>query len=284
MKKFIKIFIIILLLTFAYSASASVLELNLDKSQIQEGGLSTLSVSLDTNGALVNTIEGDLVYNNRLIKIEKLDIGGSIVNLWIDKPKQEDTGRLHFSGIIPGGLSVSNGNIFSVVIRGQSIGSSNISLENINLFLNDGEGSRDSVKVNNVQIEIKENSTGSVELVERNDQFPPEEFNIVRSRDESLYDNQWFIAFSTQDKGVGVDHYRVCEFFGKVCTESGSPYLLKYQNPFYYINVTAYDTDGNSQDSTLVSRWIILIIILLSICILSLIFYLSNRYLKNYKV
>lgn len=284
MKNFLKIFIVTFILLFGYSANASVISLDLDKAQIKEGGLGKVSIYLDTSGDLVNTIEGDLVYNDKLVKVEKLEIGDSIINLWVDQPNIENASRIHFSGIIPGGLSITKGNIFSIIVRGQSAGLAEIDLENVNLFLNDGEGSRDEVSVNSAKITITENSTGEIEPLRIDDQAPPEEFKVVRTRDLSLYDNKWFIVFSTQDKGVGVDHYRVCESFGRDCVEAGSPYLLQHQNPFYYIKVTAYDTEGNAQDALLISNWIIFVIVLLIFCILGFLFYLYHRYFKNYKV
>lgn len=284
MKYFLKIFIVTFLLFFGYIANASVVSFDLGKTQILEGGLSKISIYLDTSGELVNTIEGDLVYNDKLIKIEKIEIGDSIINLWVDQPNADSVGRVHFSGIIPGGLSIAKGNIFSIIVRGQSVGIAGIDLENVNLFLNDGEGSMDEVSVNSAEITIIENSTGEIEPLNINDQAPPEEFKVVRTRDLSLYDNKWFVVFSTQDKGVGVDYYRVCESFGQDCVEASSPYLLQHQNPFYYIKVTAYDAEGNTQDALLISNWIIFVIVLLIFCILGFLLYLYYRYFKNYKV
>ncbi len=274
----------LLILFCAQNVHASSLNLVLDKTQIITGGLSNLSVILDTKGQLINTIEGDLVYDTNILKIEQVNIGSSFISFWVDKPVVENTGRVHFSGVVPGGVSLTTGEVFSVIFRGVSSGNNNFKLENVNLFINDGEGSKDEVKLQNVSLSILQNTNGVIEEIQNNDKIKPEKFKVFRTKDVSIFDNQYFLAFGTQDKGVGVAYYEVCEYLVKNCEQSESPYLLKYQNPFYYIVVSAYDINGNVRKSTLISNWLILSIVLLII----LIFYTKSlsfrRYLRKFKV
>lgn len=284
MKKLLKFFIIVAILIFSQNAFASVVDLSVDKSAITVGTLSNLEIKLDTQNNLVNTIEGDFVYDNKLLKVEQINTGSSFVSFWIDKPVDNGSGTVHFSGVIPGGISITNGTIFSLILRGKSEGNTSLKLSNVNLFLNDGEGSKDTVSYRDLPITIGINSAGDFEEFNTNDQISPVKFKILRSKDESIFDNKWFIVFSTQDKGVGIDYYTVCEFFKKSCVKADSPYLLKSQNAFYYVTVSAYDLNGNTEKSVLVSPWIILSLVLIIFIVLWFARRILYRYFRKYKV
>jgi hypothetical protein len=284
MNKFLKFFIITLMLIFTQDAFASVLDLSVDKNTITVGTLSNLEIKLDTQNNLVNTIEGDFLYDNKLLKVEQINTGSSFISFWVDKPVDNGSGTIHFSGVVPGGISITNGTIFSVVLRGKSTGNTSLKLDNVNLFLNDGEGSKDTVSYRDLPINIGVNLKGDFEEVSINDKTVPEKFKIVRSRDESIFDNKWFIVFSTQDKGVGIDYYTVCEFYKKYCTKADSPYLLKHQNAFYYLTVNAYDLNGNIEKSVLVSPWLVLSTILIIFVLFWFARRILYRYFRKYKV
>ncbi|MCC6323301.1 hypothetical protein IT400_00760 [Candidatus Nomurabacteria bacterium] len=285
MKKFQKIILIAFpLLIFSHIAFASVLSINIDKNKIEKGGISLVSVQLDTKLNSINTIEGDLKYDKNYLKIEKINIGNSFISFWVEKPSVINEGIIHFSGIVPGGVTITQGDVFSVIFRGLNEGQANITLENMNLFLNDGIGTKDEVKINNTNLIITKNTIQNEEQIISNDKTKPEKFTIERSRSRYIYDNKWFIVFSTQDKGGGVDHYDVCEFIKNNCVKGDSPYLLKYQTPFYRVVVRAYDMDGNIRDMTIVSNWLILIIVLLVGGIIYFILYIYRRYLYKYRV
>lgn len=269
---------------FAQNAFASVVDLSVDKSTITVGALSNLEIKLDTQNNLVNTIEGDFLYDNKLLKVEQINTGSSFVSFWIDKPVDNDSGVIHFSGVVPGGISIQNGAIFSVVLRGEATGNTSLKLDNVNLFLNDGEGSKDTVSYRDLPINIEVNLKGDFEEINVSDRISPEKFKILRSKDESIFDNKWFIVFSTQDKGVGIDYYTVCEFYKKYCTKVDSPYLLKYQNAFYYVTVNAHDLNGNTEKSVLVSPWLVLSTILIIFAVLLFVRRILYRYFRKYKV
>jgi len=58
-------------------------------------------------------------------------------------------------------------------------------------------------------------------------------------------DGKYFLVFSTQDKGSGVDHYEVREGRFGGFSEVSSPYILKYQSLDKKIFVKAIDKFGN---------------------------------------
>ena len=121
------------------------------------------------------------------------------------------------------------------------------------------------------------NLNDEVKPVILKDSIIPEKFIITRTKDSSIYDNKYFLVFSTTDKESGIDHYQVCEFFS--CVAGESPFLLQNQTPFYFVAVNAYDMNGNFISSTLTSIWLILLIVLLLpiIGILAFIFYRKIR-------
>jgi hypothetical protein len=276
----IKLFILfIFVFFFSRNVLAASLELNVEKNTIQAGEIFTATILLNTEGQSINTLEGDLKYDDKLIKAESVNIGNSFISFWVEKPDIKISGTIHFSGITPGGISASNSEVFKVMFRTLKTGNTSLLLNNVNLFLNDGKGSLVSTKITNANIKIVQgNGVMETSDVIRGDKIPPEKFNIIRTKDPSIFDNKYFIAFSTVDKGSGIDYYQVCEFFSCMTTES--PFLLKNQTPFYRIAVKAYDMNGNFTFSALTSPWLVILLAFLLftvIIIIYLCFYLRKN-------
>jgi hypothetical protein len=280
----IKLFIIFsIVFFFENSVFASSLSLDVAKSSFQEGEVFVVDISLNTEGESINTIEGGLKYDASLINAEAVNIGSSFVSLWMSKPDVKSEGIIRFSGIIPGGIVTSEGELFKVVFKTKKIGKADIFLENVNLFLNNGIGTIISPKIKNVNINInKGKSTDTISDVVLSDKESPEKFVITRTKDQSIYDNKWFIAFNAVDKGLGVDHYRVCEFYK--CMTGESPFILWNQTPFYRIVVSAYDMNGNYTSSTLTSPYLVLLLLALILIIFILFVFFYRRYLFSNRV
>lgn len=286
MNKYIKLIIISIVFIFCvtHTAYASTLSVNTNKTDVKTGGLFTVNVMLDSTNVPINTIEGDLVYDNSMLTPERINIGNSFISFWPDQPTVTNSGVIHFSGIVPGGVMVAKAEVFSVTFRANFTGTTNINISNASLYINDGQGTKDNTTVKNQNITIVQGPAGFQEVLDFKDNRAPEIFKITRTKDIAIFDGKYFVVFSTQDKGSGVDHYAVCEYIRKNCTNSESPYLLKYQNPFYRIIVIAYDGDGNIQEVILTSPWLILIIICLLLLIIKLGYSIYHRYLKKNKV
>lgn len=254
---------------FVQSAFAATLSVSPDKATLNKGDTFTATIFLNTEGQYINAIKGDLVYNANYLKAETVNIGDSFVSFWVEKPGIQTAGDINFSGVIPGGVVSNQLEVFKVIFRTQnSSGDASLLINNPNLYLNDGQGSIISPKIKNANIKISDKkSTENAAVVVLDDKVPPEKFNITRTRDPSIFDNKWFIDFSTIDKGSGVDHYQVCELFK--CVTAENPFSLFNQTPFYYIRVKAYDINGNMRSSMIVSVWFVLLVILLIIIICS---------------
>lgn len=267
-----------------HSANASVFSVNTNISEVKTGGLVTATVLLDSESKSINTIEGDLVYDNISLVAERVNIGNSFISFWVEKPTVLNKGRIHFSGIVPGGLTMANSEVFSVVFRGQNTGDSKIEIDNALIYLSDGLGTQDKTSVKNKILGIVKSDTNEIEKLDNTDTVPPQSFKITRTKDASLFDGKYFIVFSSQDKGTGINHYNVCEYTTKDCIISDSPYLLKYQNPFYRIIVRAYDANGNMEEVILTSPILIMLIIVLILVLLKSFMYIHYRYFKKNRV
>ena len=105
----------------------------------------TTTLVLDTTGDSINTIEGVLMVDPRLTKLDSGDIqvsdSGSIITYWITPPtydKQQNT--IRFAGGIPGGYTGSTGIILSIIFppySGQPIDRA-VSVRELRAYKNDG--------------------------------------------------------------------------------------------------------------------------------------------------
>jgi len=69
------------------------------------------------------------------------------------------------------------------------------------------------------------------------------------SRDDSMFDGNYFLTFSTTDKTSGIAHYDVVEGLS-LQEDTTSPYALKDQTLKQSLVVRAFDKAGNSVDYT----------------------------------
>ncbi len=277
MKNSFKLKLLILLFSLLYSHSllAANFDLDFDKDILQKNDLVILTISLNTEGQSINTIEGYLKYKPNFLKIETINTGGSFVNFWVNKPESSNDGTVYFSGVTPGGIMTNKGEVFKVIFRAEGVGTTNLSIEDISLFLNDGQGTLVNIKNENSSIKILKENNNILSPVISDDKIAPENFKIIRTRDNNIYENQWFIVFSTIDKNSGIDHYEICELFK--CITGESPILLKNQTPFYYIKVNAYDVNNNMVSSTLISTWFYIVIIIFIFLIFTTISYFYRK-------
>jgi len=254
----ITILSVFLLTLSTSSVLASGFSLSPINSQVEEGDSFSMTVYLTTEGEVVNTIEGDLNYNDEILELEQVRTGGSFISFWIEKPDGKNGSGAHFSGVVPGGINTTKGEVFSLVFKAKTKGQANVLLDNLNLYLNDGEGTKTTARSAGTNIYIVNSNPDTPEFTTE-DNIIPEEFDVERAKEVSVYENKWFVAFNAQDKGTGVDYYKVCEFWS--CSITASPYVLRNQSPFYYISIKAYDLNGNSRSSSLISPYLVLVVL-----------------------
>lgn len=211
-----------------------------------------VDIYLDTEGQSINTLEGKISYPKDLLDIKEVRDGNSVVNFWVEKPVDLKNGEIKFAGIIPGGVTGQKMLLFSLVLHPFDIGSGSLSLDNAQVFLNDGLGTKVNVSKSSFSFSIltpgeTDGRDLQVESVIDND--PPEVFRPEIAKDENMFDGQYFLVFVAQDKGSGMDHYEVKEGFWGKYIEVESPYLLQNQSLSKRIYVKAVDKEGNKRVS-----------------------------------
>ena len=276
MKKFLQLIIlslVIVSLFFAPSILAAKISLETENSNIELNHEFEVHLYLNTEKQNINALEGEIVFPHNLIKLERIEDGGSIISFWVDNPQLKN-GNIVFSGITPGGFSGTKGLILSMVFRPIKKGKGIIALSKARVLLNDGLGTETKTSLSRLSFIINRNysSSSSSDITIEKDTTPPDPFHPMVSADETIFGGKYFLVFATQDKESGIDHYEICEGNQK-CVVATSPYLLQNQNLNVNIIVKAIDRAGNERDEKLFpqkqyynyKKYLILVIIILII-------------------
>lgn len=215
------------------------------------------SIRLDTEGKTVNTVEGGVLLDHAVDGVSLVDINtsGSQLTLWPSKPlPSERNTRVSFAGGSPGGFVSTDAIVFNVVLKLQEAGQVALSPANIGVYLNDGSGTKDTVQVRNLTIDIVPRKPDAEAVddwarIVLNDKTPPEPFEIYAGQEDSVFDGKKFLSFSTTDGQSGISHYEVIE--GDLPpVRSNDTYVLQEQStPAKKITVIAYDSAGNARES-----------------------------------
>lgn len=220
----------------------------------------TVTITIDTEGTNINALDGTISVAKELGDVVVTD-SGSIITYWVARPEfDKDNHAIKFSGTIPGGYSGKNGIILSLVIpaySGQKLTNA-ITIAEIHGYLNDGFGT--VAKISTKQFVLGDGSSPQDPDINNQlyidsskpDNIPPESFTPQVTRDDRVFDGQWFINFATTDKQSGIDRYEIQESLGggidagswKVAS---SPYVLEDQQLHSYIYITAIDRQGNER-------------------------------------
>ncbi len=239
------------LLAFRSLAASPQVALTADQSEVSIGQLFSVKVSLVPAGESINALAGEITLPESL-DLKQIEDGGSVISFWIERPAAR-SGKITFSGIIPGGFTGDQGSVFSLDLVARSSGKVALSIQKLKVLRHDGAGSELSVKTPTFLVTI--NKTRAVAGTPAVDNIKPEPFQPLLGRDPSLFNDDWFLAFLTQDKQSGLDHYEVREgeddqFW--VATES--PYHIKDQALRSAIYIRAVDRAGNIQLETVILR------------------------------
>lgn len=211
----------------------------------------------------INAISAEFSVSPGLELSDILD-GNSIINLWVDKPIWDKNRRvLKFSGIIPGGFSGKKAQLLILKFSPQNSDTASFKFdpERTEVLLNSPDAKKDeNLVLQNLDIKIiqgKENLEMKI-----SDDFAPEIFVLEIGQDPNLYDGKYFVYFSTQDKGTGIDHYEINEFRPYLFFHRGenkwkkceSPCVLSDQALKSEISVKALDKKGNERVSYLSAK------------------------------
>jgi hypothetical protein len=211
-------------------------------------------VVLDTQGDDVNAIQGEITFSPNLFTLEGINDGGSPISLWIEAPHEVSSGKVAFSGIMPGGFVGSTGSVVGILLVPRASGTGVVGIQNAKLLRNDGQGSVIVITTMNQTILIGASSaTPSGTPAGPSTSFTvPGSFTPVIARDANVYGGKYFLVFSATDKGSGINHYEVLEVPAGAAipqnapwTIATSPYLLKDQVLSSDVYVRAVNNGGS---------------------------------------
>lgn len=245
------IFLTIAASTVPFLASAASLSIRAGSSTASLNQPVRFDVALDTEGSDMNAIQGQVMFSPAQFRLEGIENGASPVTFWVVPPAENTSGTVTFSGIVPGGFQGTASSVVSLWLLPVASGRGTVSLENVAVLQNDGQASPLTLTLADASIVVSgvaATGTASVPI----SHIAPDIFVPIVSRDPDIYGGQYFLAFSTTDKGSGIDHYEVMEVpTGKGIGETSpwrtavSPYLLQDQSLGSDIYVRAVDHAGN---------------------------------------
>ena len=277
-KKFLTFLIFFLLVVLVKPVPADALNIYIDKpTSVNVGDSVVLKIFIDTEGKEINTLEGILKVSGTT-NISSINTGGSIFNLWTEKPSISNTQEIYFTGGTEGGIYGKNLRLFNFTITPTVEGIISIKPKELFAYLNDGIGTK--IIGSNTGFEIKVEKKLDNIAIEKTalysedlDKNSPSSFIIELGHDEFLFGGKYFITFNATDSGSGINKYEVKE--GNLpYVESQNTYVLKDQNLKSKIYVKAIDNAGNEKieklelgDSSLLFKVLLVILFIVVIWI-----------------
>ena len=238
------------LMIFAGDARAVELSLTSERVEVGIGQRMEVSVHVDSEGEQVNAIEAVIDIPEGIV-VESVRDGNALITFWAERPRAGgDT--IRFSGIIPGGWMGTEGYLFSFVIETISEGMQEFELQDVRVFLNDGKGTALTTSVQGLTLSVDALVPVADILEAIVDIEAPEEFTPHIAQDETVFEGKYFLAFATQDKASGIDHYEIVES-KRALADIGdegwhivtSPYRIADQTLRTNIYLRAVDKVGN---------------------------------------
>jgi hypothetical protein len=218
-----------------------------------------VSVRLETEDECINTASVTLDYPLETLDLVDFSKGKSIFTLWVDEPKPgEDTGRLTFSGGVPGGYcgrisgdpaqsNVLARIVFKVVQATQKSAAVRVA-PTTEVYLSDGLGTRAPISVGDAQFAIVSYPTlpNNIWLEELSaDEVPPEAFEVQVGSTPGFFGGKYYLIFSTVDKQSGVDHFEMYDAGGWKIIES--PHYIRSPLSNKDVKIRAVDKNGNER-------------------------------------
>ncbi len=266
-------------LFFPIWTEGAVLYLEPSEDKFQIGDTFLVEIKIDTEEECINTVEAELKFSSNLLKVINFNQGLSIITLWVKPPKiNQEIGLISFAGGIPGGYCGEMPGdpgpshiLGKIIFQASNEGEAKLNfLEGTQVLLNDGLGNSAKLTFKEAIFTILSEKEEPLknewqgELLK--DIFLPEPFEIEIHQDPKIFDNKYFIIFSTADKQTGIDYYEIKEGKGD-WKRAESPYLLEDQGLKSIIKVKAVDKAGNERTAEYMPSkkpfpyWIIIIII-----------------------
>ena len=237
---------------------ATILYLEPVSGQYQSGDTFIVEIRVDAQEECINTISVNLSFPQDILEAKDFSTGNSILTLWVESPTiYQESGLISFAGGIPGGYcgrifgDPGQSNLLGRLVFRAREGEAKLEFLNTSqVLLNDGFGTLAKLSTKGAVVTIlpEKLELPKDEWLEeiKKDAFLPEPFEIKIQQNPTIFEDKYFITFSTTDKQTGVDYYQVKEG-KKDWKEITSPYLLEDQTLQSIIKVKAVDMAGNER-------------------------------------
>lgn len=262
-------FLLLFIFYFLYSFPVSAASLYLEPSagQYGAGQIFNQDIRVDNQGQSLNAFEIYLKYPADLINVINVSLANSILGPILESPKIDQVkGLIYFSGIIPGGYNgritgdPGNSNLLANLtfqiktddnLKYPQYAEIKLSKDSL-VLLNDGLGTKTNLTTNDARIEIVKKTFNQEDLLLNNNQEDkslPQILTAEIIRHPSIFNNQYFLIFSAEDKESGVKKFQIAERLNNKDNlnwlEVSSPYLIKDQSLKSNIYLKVIDGAGN---------------------------------------
>lgn len=248
--------LLITALTAGYVNIGHAMELFISKTpeNIRVGDVTLLTVAINSDKE-INVIEGSLTLSDN-VSLRTVLTTSSAFRLWPQRPSLQDR-TITFTGGSVEPVSGSNVELFTLALDVIREGNIEITFNDTNAFLADGEATQIVVRSNTAALAVKPADTSGKnnELAQAilSDKTPPEKFTIAIGRDDQTFDGNYFATFYTIDTDSGLNRYEVIE--GDLpLVRSGSTYVLLDQSLNTRLTVKAIDNAGNERVVSLIPK------------------------------
>ncbi len=218
---------------------------------VQVGDVVVISILLNTEGQTINAIEAQVTYAAKELQLKEVVDGESIVNFWVQSPKEVGEGKIEFSGITPGGITGRDLNLLTLEFEAKKEGVGSMFLKHVQVLLHDGLGTPVATTIVPLSFNIVGQSTVPSLSTDYIDTEAPEPFLPIVTTDADVFDGRFFLVFDTEDKGSGIDFYEVKEGEFGTFEKAVSPYEIKDQTLTKELFVKAVDKEGNEYVATI---------------------------------
>lgn len=123
------------------------------------GSTFPVQLLLDSSGQDINVVSLTLRYPTELLDVVDLVDGGSILPLWVERPKDDAAGgTVTLAGGIPKGAVVLNAEVLTILFRARAKGTGTITVDasNSQVLLDDGFGTATAVAGRSMTVTITE--------------------------------------------------------------------------------------------------------------------------------
>lgn len=248
-----------ILFIFTDVAHASSLSMTVP-TNVYVGEQFTILLNLDTGVTSINSIDISLSYPKDIMTFKGYKEDISVKKLWLATPK-EDSGVIHFSGIIPGGVEgVYNPDkvglqplpLIELIFSAKAKGSGELAIIKSNILKNDGLGTELVHSIKNSFITVSGGLLSQDEevIIDKNskDTELPEPFEVIFIEAGFFSKTPSLIIFRTVDNQSGIEKYQMRTINNK-WHDVISPTKVRKGIISRDVSVRAVDFSGNVREA-----------------------------------